>query len=149
MLKRAIAPPTGQALSLSPASFLARITTGKSSREYRQDQGVFSQGEAADAVFYLQRGTVKLTVVSALGKEAVIGVLARGSFFGESCLAVQPLRKSTARALSSSTIVRVSKGAMVALLHREPRFAELFIAYLLSRNVRIEADLIGELFNSS
>ena len=137
------------ALTFDPKAFLTRIETGKTTREYRSRQLVFSQGEAADAVFYLQSGKVKLTVVSSRGKEAVIGVLDRGSFFGEGCLAAQPLRMATASAIQPSSIIRVGKSTMVRMLHREPEFAELFIAYLLSRNVRIEEDLVDQLFNSS
>jgi CRP/FNR family transcriptional regulator, cyclic AMP receptor protein len=137
------------ALTFTPSSLLAKITNGKSSRDYRPDQGVFAQGDPADAVFYLQSGKVKLSVVSSRGKEAVIGILGRGTFFGEGCLAGQALRMSTASALQASTVVRVSKQTMVGLLHREPVFAELFTAYLLTRNVRIEEDLIDQLFNSS
>ena len=132
-----------------PEAFLARIEKGKTAREYRKKEVVFSQGDAADAVFYVQSGKVQLTVVSTRGKEAVIGVLERGSFFGEGCLAAQPLRMSTASATQPSSIIRVGKGTMVRLLHREPDFAELFTAYLLSRNVRIEEDLVDQLFNSS
>jgi CRP/FNR family cyclic AMP-dependent transcriptional regulator len=110
---------------------------------------VFGQGDAGDAVFYLQSGKVQLTVVSTRGKEAVIGVLEAGSFFGEGCLAGQPLRMSTASAMQATTLVRVAKSTMVRLLHREPEFAEHFIAYLLSRNVRMEEDLVDQLFNSS
>ena len=135
--------------TFSPASFLARITAGKSSREYRPGRSVFAQGDEANAVFYVLRGKVKLSVVSARGKEAILGVLGRGAFFGESCLAFQPRRLSTARALLPSTIVRLEKQRMTALLHREPHFAELFLAYLLSRNLRIEEHLIDHLFNSS
>jgi CRP/FNR family transcriptional regulator, cyclic AMP receptor protein len=138
-----------RALTFTPSSLLAKITNGKSSRDYRQDQGVFAQGDSADAVFYLQSGKVKLSVVSSRGKEAVIGILGRGTFFGEGCLAGQPRRMSTASALQASTVVRVTKPTMVGLLHREPEFAELFTAYLLTRNVRIEEDLIDQLFNSS
>jgi CRP/FNR family transcriptional regulator, cyclic AMP receptor protein len=141
--------PNHAAPVFDPMAFLARIESGKSTREYRNNQVVFSQGAAADAVFYLQSGKVKLTVVSTRGKEAVIGVLERGSFFGEGCLAAQPLRMSTASAIQASSIVRVSRSTMVGLLHREPEFAEHFIAYLLSRNVRIEEDLVDQLFNSS
>ena len=137
------------ALAFDPKAFLSRIENGKSTREYRSRQVVFSQGDAADAVFYVQSGKVKLTVVSTRGKEAVIGVLEQGSFFGEGCLAAQPLRMSTASAIQPSRIVRVGRRTMVRLLHREPGFAELFIAYLLSRNVRIEEDLVDQLFNSS
>jgi CRP/FNR family cyclic AMP-dependent transcriptional regulator len=149
MVTRTIVAPPRRPSTFSPTSFLAKITDGKSTREYRPNQSVFSQGDDADAVFFLRRGRVRLTVVSKHGKEAVIGVLGRGTFFGENCLAVQPLRKSTARALVSSSIVRVAKKAMVAMLHREPEFAELFVAYLLSRSARIEGDLIHRLFNSS
>jgi CRP/FNR family cyclic AMP-dependent transcriptional regulator len=136
-------------LTFNPTVLLAKITAGKSSRDYRETQGVFAQGDSADAVFYVETGKVKLTVVSSRGKEAVIGVLGRGTFFGEGCLAGQLLRMSTASALQPSTIVRVQKKTMVALLHREPEFAELFTAYILSRNVRMEEDLIDQLFNSS
>jgi CRP-like cAMP-binding protein len=136
-------------IAFDPKAFLTRIETGKTTREYRSDQVVFSQGDAADAVFYVESGKVKLTVVSTRGKEAVIGVLERGSFFGEGCLAAQPLRMSTASAMQPSSIVRVGKTTMVRVLHREAEFSELFIAYLLSRNVRIEEDLVDQLFNSS
>jgi len=137
------------ALAFDPNVFLTRIENGKTTREYRNKQVVFSQGDPADAVFYVQSGKVKLTVVSTRGKEAVIGVLERESFFGEGCLAAQPLRMSTASAIQPCRILRVGKSTMVRLLHREPEFAELFTAYLLSRNVRIEEDLVDQLFNSS
>jgi CRP/FNR family cyclic AMP-dependent transcriptional regulator len=100
-------------------------------------------------VFYVQSGRVRLSVVSARGKEAVIGVVEPGGFFGEGCLAAQPLRMSTASAIQASSIIRVAKSTMVRVLHREPEFAELFITYLLSRNVRIEEDLVDQLFNSA
>jgi CRP/FNR family transcriptional regulator, cyclic AMP receptor protein len=137
-------PPT-----FDPKALLNKIGTGKSTRSYRTRQMVFGQGDAGDAVFYLQSGKVQLTVVSTRGKEAVIGVLEAGSFFGEGCLAGQPLRMSTASAMQATTLVRVAKSTMVRLLHREPEFAEHFIAYLLSRNVRMEEDLVDQLFNSS
>jgi CRP/FNR family transcriptional regulator, cyclic AMP receptor protein len=140
---------TKRAPVFNPTSLLARITAGKSSRDYRSSQSVFAQGDAADAVFYVQSGKVRLTVVSARGKEAVIGILGRGMFFGEGCLAAQTLRMATATALQASTIIRVEKKTMIALLHRERGFSELFTAYLLSRNVRIEEDLVDQLFNSS
>ena len=136
-------------VSFNPASLLAKITSGKSRREYRANQGIFLQGDAADAVFYVQSGKVKLSVSSTRGREAVIGILGRGTFFGEGCLAGQPLRMSTANALQASTIVRVDKTKMVDLLRREPEFAEMFTAYILSRNVRMEEDLVDQLFNSS
>ena len=137
------------ALAFDPTVFLTKIETGKTTREYRSKQVVFSQGDAADAVFFIQSGKVKLTVVSTRGREAVIGVLERGSFFGEGCLAAQPLRMSTASTIQPSSIVRVGRSTMVRLLHQEPEFAELFTAHLLSRNVRIEEDLVDQLFNSS
>ena len=137
------------ALAFDPSVFLTRIGNGKTTRNYRSRQVVFSQGDAADAVFFIQSGKVKLTVVSTRGKEAVVGVLERGSFFGEGCLAAQSLRMSTASALQSSCLIRVGKSSMISLLHEEPDFAESFTAYLLSRNVRIEEDLVDQLFNSS
>ncbi len=133
----------------NPDVFLTKLADGKTNREYKGDEAVFSQGDAADAVFYIQSGKVKLTAVSAQGKEAVVAILPQGSFFGEGCLAGQPLRMATASALQRATVVRVTKQAMVTLLHREPEFAERFLAYLLSRNIRMEADLVDHLFNSS
>jgi CRP/FNR family transcriptional regulator, cyclic AMP receptor protein len=128
---------------------LATVTTGKVARDYRRKQVIFAQGDPADAVFFVERGEVKLTVVSAGGKTAVIGFLGPGTFFGEGCLAGQTLRMSTASAVALSRIIRVSRKAMVNLLHRETEFAEMFTAYVLSRNVRIEEDLVDQLFNSS
>jgi CRP-like cAMP-binding protein len=136
-------------LAFDHEAFLTRFESGKTTREYRNKQIVFSQGDAADAVFFIQSGKVKLTVVSTRGKEAVIAVLDRGSFFGEGSLAGQPLRMSTASAIQASSIIRVGKSTMVRVLHQEPEFAELFTAFLLSRNVRIEEDLVDQLFNSA
>jgi CRP-like cAMP-binding protein len=136
-------------LAFDPKAFLTRIEQGKTTREYRNKQVVFSQGDPANAVFFVRSGKVKLTVVSTRGREAVVGMLERGSFFGEGCLAGQPLRMSTASAIQASNVVRVDKSTMVRVLHQEPEFAELFTAYLLSRNVRIEEDLVDQLFNSS
>ena len=110
---------------------------------------IFSQGEAADAVFYIQAGTVKLTVVSPHGKEAVVTILERGAFVGESCLAGQPVRTATATALEDSTLLRLDKDAMIRALHEEPMFAELFMSYLLARTRRIQEDVVDQLFNSS
>jgi CRP-like cAMP-binding protein len=137
------------AKTFDPARFLDRIEAGKTSRGYKNKQVVFSQGDSADAVFYIESGKVKLTVVSTRGKEAVIGVLESGSFFGEGCLAAQALRMSTASALQAAVVTRVEKKTMVRVLHDEPQFGELFLAYLLSRNARIEEDLVDQLFNSS
>ena len=135
--------------AFDPRAFLLKLSTGKSEQEYQDDESVFSQGDAADAVYYVQSGKVKLTVVSKRGKEAVVAILPEASFFGEGCLAGQPTRMSTATAVQGATVIRVAKEAMVKLLHREQEFAERFLAYLLSRNLRMEADLLDHLFNSS
>ncbi len=135
--------------SFDPYLLLTKLSAGKSSHEYQVNEFVFSQGNEADAVFYIQSGKVKLTVVSKGGKEAVVAILPQASFFGEGCLAGQPLRMATASVVERSTIVRVEKRAMVALLHQDPEFAEQFLAYLLTRNIRMEADLVDHLFNSS
>ena len=135
--------------TFDPRAFLAKLSTGKSTQEYQDDEAVFSQGDPADAVFHLQSGKVKPTVDSAQGKEAVVAILPEASFFGEGCLAGQPLRMATARTVERSTINRVERMVMVGLLHREPEFAERFLVYLLSRNIRMESDLVDHLFNSS
>jgi CRP/FNR family transcriptional regulator, cyclic AMP receptor protein len=136
-------------LAFDPNLLLSKLGTAKTVHQYRDKQSVFSQGDPADAVFYIQKGRVKLTVVSEGGKEAVIAVLQQGDFFGEGCLAAQPLRISSAAAMQNLTVMRLEKTTMVGLLHQEPEFAEMFIAYLLSRNIRIEEDLVDQLFNSS
>src|SRR5664280_2376959 len=141
-------PPTSPAV-FDPRLLLKKLNGRKARHQYQANERVFSQGDAADAVFYIERGKVKLTVVSNLGKEAVVAILPEGSFFGEGCLAGQPLRMATATALQRAAIIRVTKPAMVAMLHQEPEFAERFLAYLLSRNIRMEADLVDHLFNSS
>jgi len=143
----AASPPRVRAFD--PKLFLTRIGAGKTTTEYADKQTVFSQGDPANAVFYLESGKVKLTVVSRRGKEAVIAIVSPASFFGEGCLAGQRLRMCRAEAMQRATIVRVDKATMVRTLHQQPRFAELFIAYLLSRNIRIGEDLIDQLFNSS
>lgn len=128
---------------------LNKLIVGKSRREYKAGESIFSQGDPANAVFYIQSGKIKLTVVSMNGKEAVISHLPAGSFFGEASLAGQKLRISSAYAIESATILRIEKTVMQDLLHREPEFAEQFLAHLLSRNIRMEADLVDHLFNSS
>ena len=128
---------------------LNKLLAGRSRCEYLTGESIFSQGDPANAVFYIQRGKVKLTVVSKNGKEAVIAHLPASSFFGEASLADQSLRVSSAEALQSSTVVRIEKAVMLDLLQREPGFAEQFLAHLLSRNIRMEADLVDHLFNSS
>jgi len=132
-----------------PQTFLTQVGSGKTTLSCRKHHVLFSQGDAADAVFYIQDGKVKLTVVSQHGKEAVIAILERGDFCGESCLTGQPVRLATASTLDASTIMRVDKAAMIRVLHDEPAFADLFMAYLLSRNVRIQEDLVDHLFNSA
>jgi len=139
----------GRTAAFDPRLFLAKLAAGKTSLEYQGSESVFSQGDAADAVFYIQSGKVKLTVVSKSGKEAVVAILPEASFFGEGCLAGQPVRMATASAVQQSSVVRVAKPVMLNLLHQEPEFAERFLAYLLSRNIRMEADLVDHLFNSS
>ncbi len=135
--------------SFNPKKFLARVGEGKTISKYRKDQIVFSQGEVAGSIFYIQQGKVKLTVVSEQGKEAVVAILGPGQFFGEACLNGHPLRIATTRALEECLITRLEKATMIATIHNEPEFSELFMSYLLTRNSRIEEDLIDQLFNSS
>jgi CRP-like cAMP-binding protein len=135
--------------SFDPKSFLAKIGDGRGIGKYRKDQIVFSQGELADAVFYVQKGKVKLTVVSEQGKEAVIAILGTDEFFGEGCLAGQAQRIATVTAMTDSIIARLEKSAILRVIHQEPAFSEKFIAHLLGRSIRVEADLVDQLFNSS
>jgi CRP/FNR family cyclic AMP-dependent transcriptional regulator len=135
--------------SFDPLEFLAKVGAGKTILEFRKNQNVFAQGDVADTVFYVQKGKVKLTVLSELGKEAVVAILEPGQFFGEGCLNGHPLRIATTTAMEDCTITAITRDAMIAVLHAEPKFSELFMSYLLSRNSRIEEDLIDQLFNSS
>jgi len=135
--------------SFDPKKFLAKVGDGKAILNYRKNQIVFSQGEVADAVFYIQHGNIKLIVVSEQGKEAVVAILGPGHFFGEGCLNGHPLRIATARAVDECVLTRLEKTTMIATVHNEPEFSELFMSYLLTRNSRIEEDLIDQLFNSS
>jgi CRP/FNR family cyclic AMP-dependent transcriptional regulator len=132
-----------------PKRFLAGVGEGKAILKFGENQVVFAQGDAADTVFYIQKGRIKVLVVSEQGKEAVVGILEPGQFFGEGCLNGHPLRISTTTAMEECLITSITKSAMQAALHSEPKFSELFMAYLLSRNSRIEEDLIDQLFNSS
>jgi CRP/FNR family cyclic AMP-dependent transcriptional regulator len=132
-----------------PKAFLARVGDGRSLAKYRKGQIVFSQGEIGDAVFYIQKGKVKVTVVSEQGKEAVVAILGTEEFFGEGCLAGQAQRMSTVTSMTDAVIVRLERAAIVRLIHREPAFSEMFIAHLLGRTIRVEADLVDQLFNSS
>lgn len=132
-----------------PKVFLATVNGGRSIAKYRQGERVFSQGKPADAVFYIQKGKVKVTVVSEQGKEAVVATLGQDEFCGEGCLTGQPLRLATATAMTDCEIMRVEKSTMIRVLHQEPAFSEMFVSYLLARTIRVEADLIDQLFNSS
>jgi len=133
----------------SAKTFLAKVAAGRSRATYSQGKTVFAQGEPADAVYYLQSGKVKVAVISEQGKEAVIAILGPNEFFGEGCLAGQTRRMATVVTMTDSTIVRLEKAAIVRVIHEEPAFSEMFIAYLLSRSIRVEADLVDQLFNSS
>jgi CRP/FNR family transcriptional regulator, cyclic AMP receptor protein len=132
-----------------PNVFLATVNGGRSIAKYRMNQKVFSQGSSADAVFYIQKGKVKITVVSEQGKEAVVAVLGPDEFCGEGCLTGQPVRLATATAITECEIMRVDKAVMVRVLHEEPAFSEMFVSHLLARTIRVEADLVDQLFNSS
>ena len=133
----------------NPKDFLATIGEGRRVVVFPKKSTIFTQGEAADAVFYIHSGQVRLTVVSQSGKEATVGILNSGDFFGEGALAGQAQRMGSANALSDCDLLRIEKTAMVSALHREHAFSDLFVAYLLSRNIRYEADLVDQLFNSS
>ena len=137
MKSRAVVGKTVVA-AFDPKAFLAKVGEGTAISKYQKDQTVFSQGEVADAVFYIQKGKIKLTVVSERGKEAVVGLLGPGHFFGEGCLNGHPIRVTTASAIDECLITRITKAAMIATMHDEPKFSELFMADLLSRNSRIE-----------
>jgi PAS domain S-box-containing protein len=128
---------------------LANVAEGRIIEEYEKDHAVFSQGETADALFYIQKGKVKLSISSPHGKEAVIAILGTDDFFGEGCLAGQPLRMATAKTMTACSIVRLEKNYTIRVLHEQPEFSELFLSYMLSRNRRLEEDLVDQLFNSS
>ena len=136
-------------MQFDPIALLAKAGEGRAASGYASGQVIFAQGDPADAVFYVQTGRVKLTIVSGQGKEEVVGIYSATDFFGEASLAGQPLRIATATAMSECLIVRLAKSAMIRMLHDEPTFSELFVAHLLSRNIRVEADLVDQLFNSS
>jgi CRP/FNR family transcriptional regulator, cyclic AMP receptor protein len=132
-----------------PQTLLAKANGGRTISTYRRNQIIFSQGELADSIFYVHEGELKLAVLSEQGKEAIVAILGTGDFFGEGCLAGQPRRMSTAAAIEECKIMRMEKAAMICLLHDEPEFSAVFIAYLLARNSRVEEDLVDQLFNSS
>ena len=141
--------PSKRTLTFSSRAFLKKIGSRRTSQNYRSKQPIFSQGDAADAMFYVEAGNVKLTVLSKRGKKAVIAIFRQGDFFGEGCLGASSLRMSTAAAVHMATIARVEKATIVRILHEDPVFAKLLIAHLLSRIVRIEEDYLDQLLNSS
>jgi CRP/FNR family cyclic AMP-dependent transcriptional regulator len=143
------APISKRKPAFDPRAFLDTESAGRTITRYKKDQKIFSQGSPSDAVFYIQKGKVKITVVSKQGKEAVIAILGPDEFCGESCLTGQVLRLATARAIAESEIMRVSKSAMIEVINQQPAFSEMFIAHLLTRTIRIEEDLVDQLFNSS
>ena len=140
---------SNQKLPFDPQALLAKANGGRTIFTCQINQIVFSQGEPADSIFYIQGGKVKLTVLSEQGKEAIVAILGIGDFCGEGCLAGQPRRMATAAAMEESAIMRLEKAAMIRLLHDEPEFSERFMSHLLARNIRVEADLVDQLFNSS
>jgi CRP-like cAMP-binding protein len=132
-----------------PKAYLAKANGGRTISQYRKNEIVFSQGELADSVFYIHEGKVKVTVISEQGKEAVVAVLGSDEFCGEGCLTGQPRRVATATAMTECKIMRLEKVAIVRVLHDEPAFSEMFVSHLLARTLRVEADLVDQLFNSS
>ena len=130
-------------------ALLSGLTRGKAAAEYSVDRRIFDQGQPADCIFYLRKGKVKLSVISQHGKEAIVATLSAGDFLGEGCLAGQPLRMSTATTVTDCSLFRIEKLLMLRMLHEKHEISELFVAHLLSRNIRYEADLVDQLFNSS
>src|ERR1700675_4783926 len=150
--EKVLSPPTNSAKkkrAFDPMEFLATIGEGRKAVPFPKKQPIFAQGDAADSIFYIQAGKVRLTVVSQIGKEATLGILSEGDFFGEGGLAGQPLRMGSATAMTDCQLLQIDKKAMMLALHREHTFSDLFVAYLLARNVRYEEDLVDQLINSS
>jgi CRP/FNR family transcriptional regulator, cyclic AMP receptor protein len=135
--------------AFDPKAFLANVGEGKTIVEYPKDQVVFAQGDVADTIYYIQKGRLEVVVISEQGKEAVVGILEPGQFFGEGCMNGHALRIATTTAMEACLVTVITKASMLAALHSEPKFSEMFMAYLLTRNSRIEEDLIDQLFNSS
>ena len=135
--------------SFDPVSFLAKVGGGRTIAKFAKNRKLFAQGDDADSVFYIQKGKVKVTVISEQGKEAVVAVLGADEFCGEGCLTGQKVRIATAAALTDCDIMRIEKGVIVGLLRKEPAFSEMFVAHLLLRTMRVEEDLVDQLFNSS
>jgi CRP/FNR family cyclic AMP-dependent transcriptional regulator len=147
IMKRPSKPKGEQRFDLK--SFLAKGGKGRTLADYPKNHQIFSQGDPADSIFYIQKGKIKLTVVSHNGKEAVVAILGAGDFFGEGCLAGQSLRMATATTMFECSIMRMEKTSVIRLLHDQPAFSELLLHHLLSRNIRVEEDLVDQLFNSS
>jgi len=145
----AASAPARRNRAFDPKEFLATIGEGRKVVPFSRKQTIFTQGDAADSVFYIQEGKVRLTVVSKIGKEATLGILSEGEFFGEGGLAGQPLRMGSATAMTDCELLCIDKKAMMLALHREHAFSDLFVTYLLARNIRYEEDLVDQLFNSS
>ena len=135
--------------SFDPEVFVNTVNGGRTLAKYKKNQIIFSQGDPADAVFYSHEGKVKVTVISDRGKEAVVAIHGKREFFGEGCLTGQPLRLATVVAMADCSIMRFDKATMVRVLHDEPKFSEMFVSYLLTRNARVEEDLVDQLFNST
>jgi CRP/FNR family cyclic AMP-dependent transcriptional regulator len=140
---------TAKRRKFDPQTFLATIDGGRTITAFPKKQTIFAQGDSSDAVFYIKEGKVRLTVVSQIGKEATIGILNKSDFFGEGCLTGQALRMCTVTAMTDCSVMRIDKKAMMEVLHREHAFSDMFVAYLLTRNIRYEEDLVDQLFNSS
>jgi CRP-like cAMP-binding protein len=136
-------------IRFDPQTFLSTINGGRKIAAFPKKETIFAQGDSSDAVFYIKKGKVRLTVVSKIGKEATIGILNEGAFFGEGCLTGQTVRLCSATAMTDCSVMRIDKNSMVEVLHREQAFSEVFVAYLLARNIRYEEDLVDQLFNSS
>ena len=141
--------PSKKIIPFDPKTFLSTIDGGRKIAAFLKKQAIFVQGDPSNAVFYIQEGKVRLTVVSKSGKEATIGILNDGDFFGEGCLTGQPLRLCSATAVTDCSVMRIDKKSMMEVLHREHAFSDMFVAYLLTRNIRYEEDLVDQLFNSS
>src|ERR1035438_8232354 len=144
-----LAAASKKLVKFDPKTFLSTINGGRKIEAFPKKQTIFAQGDSSDAVFYIKEGKVKLTVVSKNGKQATIGILNEGDFFGEGCLTGQPLRLCSATAMTDCSVMKIDKKSMMEVLHREQTFSDLFVAYLLTRNIRYEEDLVDQLFNSS
>jgi CRP-like cAMP-binding protein len=142
-------PVAKKLIEFDPKTFLSTMDGGRKIAAFPKKQPIFVQGDSSDCVFYIQEGKIKLTVVSKTGKEATIGILSEGDFFGEGCLRGQPVRMCSATAMTDCSVMRIDKKSMMEVLHREHAFSDMFVAYLLTRNIRYEEDLVDQLFNSS